>query len=127
MDTNLGIAVDHDSDLPPYEQIVTSVTDAIRTGRLTPGTKLPPVRTLASGLGLAANTVAKAYRRLETEGWVETKGRNGTVVRERPTSDGEYFRSAVNRLIVAAERQRMELPDTLQAVQSAWGQKKLGR
>ena len=50
------------------------------TGRLTPGTKLPTVRGLAAELGLAANTIARAYRELEGLGVIETRGRAGSVV-----------------------------------------------
>jgi DNA-binding transcriptional regulator YhcF (GntR family) len=44
------------------------------------GTKLPTVRALAGELGLAVNTVAKAYRELEDAGVIETRGRNGSFV-----------------------------------------------
>jgi DNA-binding transcriptional regulator YhcF (GntR family) len=44
------------------------------------GTKLPTVRALADELGLAVNTVAKAYRDLETAGVIETRGRHGSFV-----------------------------------------------
>jgi DNA-binding transcriptional regulator YhcF (GntR family) len=52
----------------------------ISGGTLAPGTRLPTVRGLADELGLAANTVARAYRDLEAAGLVETRGRAGTVV-----------------------------------------------
>jgi DNA-binding transcriptional regulator YhcF (GntR family) len=44
------------------------------------GAKLPTVRALADELGLAVNTVAKAYRELETAGVIETRGRAGSFV-----------------------------------------------
>lgn len=44
------------------------------------GAKLPTVRALADELGLAVNTVAKAYRELEEAGVIETRGRNGSFV-----------------------------------------------
>ena len=47
---------------------------------LPPGTRLPTVRALAETLGVAANTVARAYRELEHAGVVTTRGRSGTVV-----------------------------------------------
>ena len=49
-----------------------------------PGTRLPTVRRLAGDLGLAVNTVARAYRELERDGLVVTRGRNGTVVAASP-------------------------------------------
>jgi DNA-binding transcriptional regulator YhcF (GntR family) len=48
--------------------------------QLPPGSKLPTVRALADELGLAVNTVAKAYRELEAEGVIETRGRAGSFV-----------------------------------------------
>lgn len=74
------VTIETDSAVPPYEQIRTQVREAVRSGALAPGAKLPPVRRLAQDLGLAVNTVARAYRELEVDGVVETRGRNGTVV-----------------------------------------------
>lgn len=54
---------------------------AIDDGSLIAGTRLPPVRTLAAELNLAVNTVARAYKELEEAGYVETRGRAGTVVK----------------------------------------------
>jgi len=72
--------VDHDGPVAPYEQVKQQVVDAVDAGRLQPGEKLPPVRALATTLGLAANTVARAYKELEGLGVVATRGRAGTVV-----------------------------------------------
>ncbi len=78
--------VDATSTTPPYDQLRTAIIDAIRDGRLAPGARLPTVRDLAGQIGLAVNTVARAYRELETAGVVETHGRKGTfVAREDPT------------------------------------------
>jgi DNA-binding transcriptional regulator YhcF (GntR family) len=52
----------------------------VSDGELPPGTKLPTVRALAETLGIAPNTVARAYRELEHSGVVSTRGRAGTVV-----------------------------------------------
>jgi DNA-binding transcriptional regulator YhcF (GntR family) len=67
---------------PPYEQIRAQIATGVTTGRLAPGTRLPSVRALAEQLGVAANTVARAYRELEHAGVVTTRGRNGTVVND---------------------------------------------
>ena len=78
--------VDGTSRTPPYDQLRTAVIGAIRDGRLAPGARLPTVRDLAGRLGLAVNTVARAYRELETAGVVETRGRQGSfVARQDPT------------------------------------------
>ncbi|GLZ55105.1 GntR family transcriptional regulator [Actinomycetospora sp. NBRC 106378] len=76
------IDVDPSSPVAPYEQVRASVTELVRTGALPAHTRLPAVRRLAVDLGLAANTVARAYRELEAAGVVETRGRLGTFVVE---------------------------------------------
>jgi DNA-binding transcriptional regulator YhcF (GntR family) len=74
------ITVDHGSPVPPYEQVREQVRAQVESGELAPGTRLPTVRGLAGDLGLAANTVARAYRELEALGLIETRGRAGSVV-----------------------------------------------
>jgi len=62
---------------PVYEQIARQLRIQIASGRLAPGTLLPPVRTLASDLGYNLNTVARSYRMLEAEGFVVDVSREG--------------------------------------------------
>jgi len=76
----MPLTVDRASDLPPFEQVRAGVEELIATGELGPGDRLPTVRALAEQLGLAPNTVARAYRELEAAGVVETRGRHGTRV-----------------------------------------------
>jgi DNA-binding transcriptional regulator YhcF (GntR family) len=59
------------------------VLAGIADGSLIAGTKLPAVRVLAADLGIAPNTVARAYRELEADGILETRGRNGTVIKAK--------------------------------------------
>jgi DNA-binding transcriptional regulator YhcF (GntR family) len=66
----------------PYEQIRAQIARQVDSGALPPGTRLPSVRALAETLGVASNTVARAYRELEHAGVVTTRGRNGTVVND---------------------------------------------
>jgi DNA-binding transcriptional regulator YhcF (GntR family) len=76
----IGLRIDATGGDPPYEQIRTQIAQQVASGELPPGTKLPTVRSLAETLGIAPNTVARAYRELEHSGVVSTRGRNGTVV-----------------------------------------------
>ncbi|MFE2142831.1 GntR family transcriptional regulator [Streptomyces sp. NPDC059456] len=79
--TNLKIRIDGAAGAAaPYEQLRAQIAEAARAGDLPVGYKLPTVRGLAEELGLAANTVAKAYRALEGDGVIETRGRNGTFI-----------------------------------------------
>ena len=77
------IEVDTDLPTPPYEQVRAQIAALAADGSLPAGTRLPTVRQLAGDLGLAVNTVARAYRELEQAGLVETRGRNGTFVTPR--------------------------------------------
>ncbi|MFJ3233397.1 PLP-dependent aminotransferase family protein [Streptomyces sp. NPDC086787] len=64
--------------------LTDALRDAVRTGRLAPGTRLPSSRTLAADLGIARNTVAEAYGDLVAEGWLTARQGSGTLVAERP-------------------------------------------
>jgi GntR family transcriptional regulator/MocR family aminotransferase len=66
------------------EALERSLRDAVQTGRLTPGTLLPPSRALAGDLGIARNTVAEAYGQLVGEGWLTARQGSGTRVATQP-------------------------------------------
>ena len=74
------ISIDTGSPTPPYEQLRAQLAEQATAGELAAGTRLPTVRKLAEDLGLAPNTVARAYRELEADGFIETRGRNGSFV-----------------------------------------------
>lgn len=74
------ITLDPTAAEPPYDQVRRQLAASIADGRLPVGTRLPTVRSLAAELGLAPNTVARAYRELHTAGLLETRGRAGTFV-----------------------------------------------
>lgn len=74
------VTFDPQSTTPASEQLRTQILAGVQSGRLAAGDKLPTVRGLAEHLGLAANTVAKAYRALEQDEVIETRGRNGSFV-----------------------------------------------
>lgn len=84
-----GIFVDLRSAVPPYEQIRSQISSLVAVGALAPGSRLPTVRSLAADLGIAAGTVARAYKELEAAGLVEARRRGGTIVRgPHPGSPG---------------------------------------
>lgn len=74
------VRIDAASSVPPFEQLRVQILDAANDGRLAVGTRLPPVRALAARMGLAVNTVARAYRELEQAEVVTTRSRAGTVI-----------------------------------------------
>lgn len=101
---------------PPFEQLRIQLIGAIETARLVPGERLPTVRRLAQDLGIAAGTVARAYRELEASGFVETRGRNGTFV--SPHGDAAH-REAQRAAMVFAEQIRALRFDTQEAMSLA--------
>jgi GntR family transcriptional regulator len=74
------LRVDASGGDPPYEQVRAQVAALVAAGTLLPGDRLPTVRGLAADLGLAVNTVARAFRELEVSGVVVTGRRAGTTV-----------------------------------------------
>ncbi|MCX3063116.1 GntR family transcriptional regulator [Streptomyces beihaiensis] len=101
----LKIDIEIDAGGPaPYEQVRARLAEMVRSGALPVGYKLPTVRGFAQELGLAANTVAKAYRALEADGVIETRGRNGTFV--AAAAQDAAGREAAAAALVFAERAR---------------------
>ena len=66
--------------VPIYQQIVNQVKYLVAAGRLAAGEELPPIRVLAERLLVNPNTVARAYRELESGGMVEKRRTAGTYV-----------------------------------------------
>ena len=72
------------SAVPRFEQLRGQISVMVAVGRLEPGSRLPTVRELAAALDMAPGTVARAYRELEADGTVITRGRAGTFVADEP-------------------------------------------
>ncbi|MEU3246030.1 MULTISPECIES: MocR-like pyridoxine biosynthesis transcription factor PdxR [unclassified Streptomyces] len=81
--------------------LATAVREAVRGGRLAPGTRLPSSRRLAAELGLARNTVADAYGDLVAEGWLTARRGSGTLVADRTDRTDRADRAADTRPIVS--------------------------
>jgi GntR family transcriptional regulator len=76
----MQISIDVNDPVPVFAQLVNQIRDAVRRGELKPGTALPAIRQLALDLVINPNTVAKAYRVLERDNVIETRGRHGSFV-----------------------------------------------
>lgn len=113
------ITVDSSGAEPPYEQVRRQIAQGAADGSLAPGHRLPTVRQLATDLGLAANTVAKAYRALETDGVVETKGRQGTSIASRRPA-GREAEAAAESYARLARRQGLSIDEATRLVQRHW-------
>ena len=115
----MDIRLDLDSPVPPYEQVRLRIAGLAAAGALPAGAKLPPVRRLAEDLGLAANTVARAYRELERAGLVETRGRAGTVVTARAARTPAAAQAAAERYATATAKLGVPPEAALELVRAA--------
>ena len=80
------------------------VRDAVAAGELIAGAKLPTVRALAEQLGLAVNTVARAYRELEADSIIETRGRAGTFIAPQGDAGQQQAQVAAREFVERARR-----------------------
>ena len=86
----MEIIINTDDSAPVLTQLMDQIKAAVLRDELFPGDALPSIRQLASDLGLANKTVAKAYRLLERDSVIQNKGRRGTVV--HPSQLGRSLR-----------------------------------
>lgn len=115
----LDIPISHDSPVPPYEQLRLGVVAQVRSGALTAGTKIPTVRALAAQLGLAPNTVARAYRELEGDGVLETRGRLGTFIASSGDPTHDVVGRAATEYVAIARRLGLDDRTALRYVRAA--------
>lgn len=121
----LTLAVDTRSAVPPYEQIRLQLHDALRSGLLRAGERLPSIRQLAGDLGLATNTVGRAFKELETGGFIESRGPLGTFVGKTKTLSlrerRRQLEAAAESFALESKRLGIDTPDALDAVRAALG------
>lgn len=103
----------------PFEQVRRQVAEAATSGTFPAGHKLPTVRALAAALDLAPGTVAKAYRALEVDGVIETRGRAGSFVTGRTAADGTTDEAA-RAFVLEARRQGLSVDEALRLVERHW-------
>jgi GntR family transcriptional regulator len=105
------ITVDERDARPLYQQLVDEIKTLIARGELSEGTLLPPVRQVASDLGVNLNTVAFAYRKLQAEGLIRVRHGSGAVVISQTTHEKPddrlraQLRTALTQLILAGLKQ----------------------
>jgi GntR family transcriptional regulator len=102
------LTIDANSRTPIYQQIAEGIKSLIARGALLEGTALPPVRQMAADLGVNLNTIATAYRELQTEGLIAVRHGLGAVVasqRSSSTTDKKELRkplrTAITQMILA--------------------------
>lgn len=114
--------IDHASSRSIYEQIIDQVREAVASGRLRRGDRLPTVRRLAGRLGIAPGTVARGYGDLERHGVVVTERGRGTRVavrREAPRESAEALVGLLRPVVVAAFHRRESAQELRRALEEA--------
>src|SRR5271156_2689623 len=108
--------------VPIYLQIVNQVKYLVASGRLAPGDEMPPIRVLAERLLINPNTVARAYRELETAGIVVKRRTAGTFVSEdagSPLARRERLKILTERidaLLAEASQMNVEVDEIIRLV-----------
>jgi len=74
------IVIDIDAPIPMFAQLVEQIKKAVLNGHLDPGDALPSIRQLGNDLELNNKTVAKAYKLLERDSVIQSKGYRGTFI-----------------------------------------------
>lgn len=105
---------------PPFEQLRRQVATRAASGDLAAGTRLPTVRALAEQLGVAAGTVARAYKELEADDVVVTEGRRGTFVRSGAAATSTAARAAATTYAAEARRLGLGLDEATRLLEEAW-------
>ncbi len=104
------LKINQRSEIPIFRQIVEEIKTMIASGELHPGKQLPSIRELAVLLNINPNTIAKAYKQLESEGFLTTRKGVGvfvhynldeSIVKELKT---EIINKKINELIQAVDK-----------------------
>jgi len=118
----MNLHISPNDSTPLYQQIVDQVKYMISSGQLQPGDILPPIRTMSEMVIVNANTVARAYRDLERDGFVTLARGIGTRVNEigSPLSEEEQMKVLGDRatsLISEARQMNVSLDDVIRLVE----------
>ena len=113
------IVIDADSPVPPFEQLRAQLARQIQDRTLAVGTRLPTIRQLAANLGLAVNTVGRAYRELEEAGLIETRGRAGSFVSAAGEDGLERARQAAADYATVIASLGIDTGEAIRIVQAA--------
>lgn len=120
METTAVLHVSMSDPTPPYEQLRRQLVELIASGALDRGQRLPPVRQLASDLGLAVGTVARTYRELEAAGLVVTRRGGGTRVNDdAPRRPAPALPGELQDLVTGLVRQARRLGATDDQIRAA--------
>lgn len=110
------LTVDPSLPTPPFEQLKQQIAAARGSGEFPAGHRLPPVRHLAAELGIAPNTVARAYRELEASGVIQTRGRAGSFIVGTAESAEKSGAAAARDYLTTIDRLGLTASDALRLV-----------
>ncbi|HKT02610.1 MAG TPA: GntR family transcriptional regulator [Rugosimonospora sp.] len=113
------IVIDSASPVPPFEQLRTQLARQIQDRTLAVGTRLPTIRRMAADLGLAVNTVGRAYRELEEAGLIETRGAAGSFVSAAGEKGRERARHAAAEYAAVIASVGIDTDEAIRIVQAA--------
>ncbi|ACZ87750.1 GntR family transcriptional regulator [Streptosporangium roseum] len=113
------IVIDAASPVPPFEQLRAQLARQIQDRTLAVGARLPTIRHLAADLGLAVNTVGRAYRELEEAGLIETRGRAGSFVAAAGEEGRERARRAAADYAAVIASVGIDAGEAIRIVQAA--------
>lgn len=91
----MEIVIDIDAPEPLFAQLIEQIKNAVIAGQIVPGASLPSIRQLANDLDMNHKTVAKAYRVLERDAVIETKGYRGTFIHSNARANSEIDLNAL--------------------------------
>ena len=119
----MEIVIDIDDPVPPFAQLIEQIKQAVSNGLLAPGDALPSIRQLAADLELNSKTVAKAYRLLERDAVIQSRGYRGTFVHpEGPANSSvdlnEMVRDQLQQTIAAFRESGVTDPEIRNAFNS---------
>jgi GntR family transcriptional regulator len=117
--------IDFSNDLALYDQIIRQIKFAVAGEVLKPGEMIPSVRELARELTLNPNTVARAYRQLQTDGILASIRGTGLVVAEsafeRCRQDRQdLIRNRLRQVLAEARQSRLSTAEVLELIQKEW-------
>jgi GntR family transcriptional regulator len=100
LEGGMRFSLDASSGVPLYRQLIEQVENAVVSGRLCSGERLPTIRALSVALKINPNTIAKAYNELEIRGILKTQVGSGTFISEKtPEADNDRRQAKMNEAI----------------------------
>ena len=100
------ISINYRDPRPIYEQIQSELRRLMLTGALPPGSRLPSVRELAGQLAINPNTIQRAYRELEADGYILSVAGKSSFVAQVDQIAEQQKKQAVGAFLAAAQRLR---------------------